>query len=64
MSSVTGFGFLGLIVPIFWLICVVGIAVAVVLAVRALRGIEHSLNALVEQGVARGEGPVGTTPAP
>ncbi|WP_072314799.1 hypothetical protein [Agrococcus sp. Marseille-P2731] len=58
MSSFPSYlGFAGLIVPAIWLVLLIGLVIAIVLAVRALRGIDRSLRALVEQGVARGEGP-------
>ncbi|WP_413317456.1 hypothetical protein AA0Z99_11400 [Agrococcus sp. 1P02AA] len=51
------FGLVGLLVPAISLVLLIGLVIAVVLVVRALRGIDGSLRALVEQGVARGEGP-------
>lgn len=59
----SSFAILSLLVPIFWLLVVVGLTIAVILAVRALRGIDRSLRELVEQGVARGEGPFDPPPA-
>ncbi|GEK80892.1 hypothetical protein [Agrococcus baldri] len=52
-----GFALLGLLPLIFWTLAAVGIAVAIVIAVRALTSIDRSLKQIVEQGVARGEGP-------
>ncbi|SFS10838.1 hypothetical protein SAMN04487783_1468 [Agrococcus baldri] len=58
MSTVpVSFGLAGLLLPAIYLLLLIGLVIAIVLAVRALRGIDRSLRVLVEQGVARGEGP-------
>lgn len=61
--STSSFAILSFLIPIFWLLVVVGLTVAVIMAVRALRGIDRSLRTIVEQGVARGEGPFDAPPA-
>lgn len=64
MSTVpVSFGLVGLIVPAIYLLLLIGLVIAIVMAVRALRGIDRSLRVLVEQGVARGEGPLDTPSA-
>lgn len=52
-----GFALLGLLPLLFWALAVIGITAAIIIGLRALTGIDRSLRALVEQGVARGEGP-------
>lgn len=65
MSTVpVSFGLAGLVVPAIYLLLLVGIVIAIVMAVRALRGIDRSLRTMVEQRVGRGEGPFDAPAAP
>lgn len=59
MGSGVSFSLLGLLPMLLWLAIAIGLVIAIVMVVRALRSIDRSLQQLVEQGVARGEGPHG-----
>ncbi len=52
-----------LLPTLFWLLAAAALLTIAIIGIRALLRIDRSLQALVEQGVARGEGPFDTPPA-